>query len=227
MGDYFNPIVGAYRVSSPFGSRSSPGGIGSTEHMGLDLAAPLGTPVVAPTDITILEAGRKGGFGNFISGQDSAGNIYQFGHLSEINVSPGNVISGGSVIGAVGSTGNSTGNHLHFGIKDANGNFINPSSLIAGARKIGKDALNKGKSLIGKALTVAALSNPVTAPLVIGAKLAGVGGDSWLDQFKKWLKESGFFQRMAMVIIAVIFLMAAFSLLARGQVSFVKSLKGN
>jgi len=222
---FYSPL-NDYTISSGFGPRSSPGGIGSTNHKGIDLAAPTGTPVYAPTDITIQHAGNAGGFGNLITGVDSAGNTYEFGHLSAIGVVSGEVVSAGAQIGAVGSTGNSTGSHLHFGIKNKLGQYINPDALLSSGIKKGVAIVkNKALELAGRAGLAAATGGASEAVMAVTGGIPGLGGSdgSWIDQIKEWFKSSGFFQRLALAVIAVVFLMAAFSLLARGQATKVLS----
>ena len=211
-GTYF-PIVGDYRVSSVFGNRSSPGGIGSTNHRGIDLAAPIGTPVVAPVSGTILSAGTAGGYGNLITMRGDDGNLYKFGHLSSYNVRAGMPVIGGSQIGAVGNTGRSTGPHLHFEVRDKSGKAINPSGLLKGALKQGKDTLLKaGKDLLG----IGDIDAGDVANVIVpgsGVVLDGLGltGDcNWLCQLQNWIKDSGFFQRLALAILAFIVLAGAF-----------------
>lgn len=121
------PIQGMKRgnISSHFGPRSSPGGFGSTYHQGLDIAFPKGTKVLACEDGTVISAGYMGGLGNCII-IDHGNNLQTvYGHLSEIKVKEGQKVVRGQYIGNVGSTGNSTGPHLHLGVK-LNGRYVNP-----------------------------------------------------------------------------------------------------
>src|SRR6185503_2410023 len=86
----FGFIVPGSRISSPFGSRSSPGGIGSTDHRGIDLAAPFGTPVYAPVGGSVIYSGPAQGYGsNFVKLLGDDGNTYDFGHMSAASVSKG------------------------------------------------------------------------------------------------------------------------------------------
>ncbi len=219
----YNPLGGDYTISSGFGGRASPGGIGSTNHMGIDLAAPLGTPVIAPDDIRITTAGAARGFGNLIEGVDKSGQTYQFGHLSQIGVKVGDVISGGSIIGAVGSTGNSTGNHLHFGLKDAAGNYLNPSQVLAKGKQAVSTAVALAKSKAVRAGLFVATGGASEAGYAV-ADAFGIGQEEcgkldFVCKLKEWFKKGAFFTRLAMFLIALIFLWAAFTLLARGQVT--------
>ncbi len=120
------PIKGMTRanMSSHFGPRSSPGGIGSTNHQGLDIAFPAETKVYACEAGTVTTAGWNGGFGKCII-INHGGNVQTvYGHLSEIKVRSGQKVSRGQYIGNVGSTGNSTGPHLHLGVMQ-NGRYVN------------------------------------------------------------------------------------------------------
>jgi len=85
-------------------------------HWGIDLAAPLGTPIYAATDGVVLRAGPATGFGNAIYIQDADGNVEIYGHMKYYNVHAGDVVHAGDQIAKVGSQGQSTGPHLHFEI---------------------------------------------------------------------------------------------------------------
>ncbi|MDO4486381.1 MAG: lysozyme family protein [Bacillota bacterium] len=121
------PIKGMKRgnISSHFGPRSSPGGFGSSYHQGLDIAFPMGTKILACETGTVTSAGWNGGLGKcvIIKHNDSLQTVY--GHMSQISVKRGQKVVRGQYIGNVGSTGNSTGPHLHLGVK-LNGKYVNP-----------------------------------------------------------------------------------------------------
>jgi hypothetical protein len=85
-----------------------------TMHWGIDLAAPLGTPILAATDGVVLRAGPASGYGNAIYIQDADGNVQIYGHMKYYNVHAGDVVHAGDQIAKVGSQGESTGPHLHF-----------------------------------------------------------------------------------------------------------------
>jgi murein DD-endopeptidase MepM/ murein hydrolase activator NlpD len=87
-----------------------------TMHWGIDLAAPLGTPILAATDGVVLRAGPATGFGNAIYIQDADGNVEVYGHMRYYNVHAGDIVHAGDQIAKVGSEGQSTGPHLHFQI---------------------------------------------------------------------------------------------------------------
>ena len=121
------PIKGMTKnnISSHFGSRSSPGGIGSSNHQGLDIAFPSGTKVLACESGTVTTAGWNGGLGMCIIIDHGKGIKTVYGHLSKINVKKGQKVVRGQYIGNVGSTGDSTGPHLHLGVM-LKGSFVNP-----------------------------------------------------------------------------------------------------
>ncbi|WP_310409978.1 M23 family metallopeptidase [Chamaesiphon sp. OTE_8_metabat_110] len=108
------PLMNPARVTSRFGWRTHPLTGNRRFHSGIDIAAPSGTPVVATATGTVISAGWNGGYGKAIVIQHNDSQQTLYGHLSEISVQPGQQIVQGSVIGLVGSTGNSTGPHLHF-----------------------------------------------------------------------------------------------------------------
>jgi murein DD-endopeptidase MepM/ murein hydrolase activator NlpD len=99
-----------------------------TFHYGIDLAAPLGTPIYAATDGVVLRAGPATGFGNAVYIEDTDGNTEVYGHMRYYNVKAGQVVHAGDLIAKVGSEGESTGPHLHFQIDKGSeyGKPINP-----------------------------------------------------------------------------------------------------
>ena len=108
---------GSGRVTSYFGGRRSPGGIGSTNHKGIDIAAPRGTPVYAADGGTVTYAGWMSGYGYLVRINHGNGYETYYGHNSSLTVSVGQHVYKGQQIARVGSTGNSTGNHCHFEIR--------------------------------------------------------------------------------------------------------------
>ena len=118
-----NPCPSAY-ISSEFGGRASPGGIGSTNHKGRDYAASTGSPIYAAASGTVVEVGYNGARGNYvIINHGDLATLYQ--HCSSILVSSGQSVSTGQNIALVGSTGASTGPHLHFEVW-VNGTPVDP-----------------------------------------------------------------------------------------------------
>ncbi len=111
---FIYPLTNPASISSQFGWRTHPLSGTRRFHSGLDLAAPAGSPVVATGSGTVISAGWNGGYGNAVIIQHSDTQQTLYGHLSKISVQAGETIAQGNVIGLVGSTGNSTGPHLHF-----------------------------------------------------------------------------------------------------------------
>ncbi|MER3537696.1 MAG: peptidase M23 [Thermus sp.] len=110
------PLAVPFRISSPFGYRMSPFGAGIEFHEGLDLAAPPGSPVLAVKDGVVEAAGPMGLYGLAVLLAHPDGYKTLYGHLEALAVRPHEAVSRGQVLGYVGSTGRSTGHHLHFGL---------------------------------------------------------------------------------------------------------------
>jgi murein DD-endopeptidase MepM/ murein hydrolase activator NlpD len=112
--------------TSGYGIRSDPFRGGAARHQGIDLAAPVGTPIYATADGLITEAGyNSGGYGNLIKVDHGRGIETRYGHLSRILVRAGDRITRGQLIGHMGSTGRSTGSHLHYEVR-IDGRAVNP-----------------------------------------------------------------------------------------------------
>lgn len=118
------PISGT--ITSRFGSRSS---VRVGAHTGLDIAAPKGTSIKAAAGGTVIHAGWKGSLGNLVIISHGNGVQTYYGHCSKILVSAGQQVSQGDIIAKVGSTGNSTGPHLHLEVR-VNGVALNPQNYV-------------------------------------------------------------------------------------------------
>lgn len=121
------PISGT--ITSRYGGRRSPGGIGSTNHKGLDISAKQGTSIKACASGTVTFAGNKGSLGNLVIISHGNGVETYYGHCSKLYVSKGDKISGGDIIAAVGKTGAATGPHLHLEVH-VNGKAVNPQRYV-------------------------------------------------------------------------------------------------
>ncbi|MGA9943978.1 MAG: peptidoglycan DD-metalloendopeptidase family protein [Candidatus Cybelea sp.] len=121
------PVNGT--ITSPFGWRTNPFGGGPEFHQGLDIAAPMGTTVTAAAGGTVIMAQWYGGYGNYILIDHGASYSTGYGHLSAMYVSSGQSVQRGQAIGAVGSTGQSTGPHLHFEVRIA-GKPVDPAPRL-------------------------------------------------------------------------------------------------
>ncbi len=112
--------------TSAFGVRSDPFRHGAAMHAGIDLAGPVGTPIYATADGTVTRAGwNSGGYGNLVEVDHGRGIMTRYGHMSAIQVSAGQRVTRGQQIGRMGSTGRSTGSHLHYEVRIDN-SPVNP-----------------------------------------------------------------------------------------------------
>lgn len=121
------PVSGV--VSSHFGFRVSPGGIGSTYHEGLDIASSYGNPVHATANGRITQAGWVNGYGYLVEIDHGDGIKTRYGHNSAILVSVGDQVVQGQTISLIGSTGNSTGPHCHYEVR-VNGEAVDPTLFL-------------------------------------------------------------------------------------------------
>ena len=108
-------------VTSRFGENRGNG----QQHQATDYAVPLETPIKLPMNAKIVDKGyEKGGLGNFVKYQDASGNTHTLGHLNSVNVDKGQDATAGTVLGFSGSTGKSTGPHVHYAVADSKGNAV-------------------------------------------------------------------------------------------------------
>jgi murein DD-endopeptidase MepM/ murein hydrolase activator NlpD len=131
--DYLLPVDwsrGMRLISSGFGFRRHPIYHYRAFHTGLDLPRPMGSAAKASRDGVVIFADWRGGYGRLIIVKHQGGMRTWYGHLSEIGVTPGQRVHAGQVIGKVGSTGISTGPHLHFEVRDRYGNALNPKRFL-------------------------------------------------------------------------------------------------
>ena len=119
------------RVTSDYGTRVSPMSGASSNHKGIDIGASSGADIIAAADGTVTAASYSSAAGNYVM-IDHGGGLYTvYMHASSLLVSPGQTVSAGDVIAKVGSTGISTGSHLHFGVS-LNGSYVSPWSYLGG-----------------------------------------------------------------------------------------------
>jgi len=127
------PVYG--EISSLYGNRIHPITGLKSFHAGLDIAAPEGTPIFASASGTVTMAGENGGYGIMIE-IESATQKYRYGHLSALCVMVGQRVKRGDVIGRIGSTGDSTGPHLHFEVRNQKNQTLDPLSQLPNIKNI-------------------------------------------------------------------------------------------
>ena len=118
-----------FRYTSSFGVRVDPFRGSAAMHPGLDMAAPVGTPVYATADGIVSRAERAGGYGNLVQLEHGKGLETRYGHLSQILVHDGQRVHRGDLIALMGSTGRSTGSHLHYEVR-IDGRAVNPMPFL-------------------------------------------------------------------------------------------------
>lgn len=118
------PVTGT--ITSRYGVSSR---IRSSDHTGLDIAAPKGTPIKVVASGTVTSASYQGSYGNLVKVDHGNGLETWYAHTSEMYVSQGQKVEAGAVIATVGSTGNSTGPHLHLEIR-IDGQHVNPQNYL-------------------------------------------------------------------------------------------------
>jgi murein DD-endopeptidase MepM/ murein hydrolase activator NlpD len=128
------PVAGQ-KISSNFGYRTDPILGGKAFHSGMDFSAPTGVAVQASAAGTVIHAGSNGGYGNMIEIKHASGWTSRYAHLSKILVQEGDAVEAGATIGAIGSTGRSTGPHLHFEVRKSDAAH-DPAPFLRMGRKI-------------------------------------------------------------------------------------------
>jgi len=123
-----NPVE-VMRKTSHFGYRTDPFQGRRKNHKGLDIAGPIGTPIYATADGIVGRAQWVSGYGKYIEVEHGNAIQTRYGHLSAMNVQSGQRVRKGDVIGFMGSTGRSTGSHLHYEVRIA-GEPVNPTSFL-------------------------------------------------------------------------------------------------
>lgn len=195
MSSYVFPVAGfnsgTAKITSGFGNRTAPTAGASTNHAGVDFAAATGTSVLAAAAGKVLTAAYSKSKGNYIQIQHANGDITEYEHLTARGVNAGETVRAGQKIGTVGSTGNSTGSHLHFGVMQ-NGKYIDPlkwggvmNVTLPGAQSAASwfNAVKTGQTTSGS--TQIAGATPVPAQPAGGLDLGSLGTAA-LDFVKKY-----------------------------------------
>ncbi|MES2640694.1 MAG: peptidoglycan DD-metalloendopeptidase family protein [Myxococcota bacterium] len=124
-----HPMLELGRVTSAYGTRRDPIDGDLRHHAGIDIAAPLGTPLHAPRDGLVRFAGTRGGYGNVVVLDHGDGTETRYAHCAALEVREGDVVREGSVIATVGATGRATGPHVHFELRNA-GRDVDPTPEV-------------------------------------------------------------------------------------------------
>ncbi len=130
------PVGGEVDMSSPFGMRLDPFLGRPAIHTGIDLRGETGEPVHATATGRVSIAGREGGYGNMVEVNHGNGLATRYGHLSQIDVKVGQTVRIGEIIGRIGSTGRSTGPHLHYETR-INGEAVDPQKFLRAGIRLG------------------------------------------------------------------------------------------
>ena len=132
LGDisFIWPLPSSSRITSEFGGRESPTEGASSNHQGVDVGAPTGAPILAAASGTVVVSTYSYSAGNYIMINHGGGVYTVYMHCSQLLVSEGQEVQQGQTIAKVGSTGYSTGPHLHFGIRSG-GNYVNPLAYVS------------------------------------------------------------------------------------------------
>lgn len=141
------PIEG-YHFTSGFGMRTHPVLGGRRQHKGIDLAAPIGTPVYATADGQVSKAEWFSSYGLYVSLEHGADIQTRYGHMSRLNVAAGQTVHKGDLIGYVGTTGRSTGPHLHYEVRVA-GEAVNPMPYMQTQALAAADPASKAAGMGG------------------------------------------------------------------------------
>lgn len=125
-------VDGPARISSPFGARTDPITGKHSTHHGVDIAAPLGSPITSVSSGTVTRAGENGGYGLVVEVEADDGTVTRYAHANSIGVNVGDRVHVGDEIATVGSTGRSTGPHLHLEVRRA-GVAVDPTTALLAA----------------------------------------------------------------------------------------------
>lgn len=155
--------VASYRLTSTYGTRSDPFRGSRRMHNGIDMAGPIGTPIYATADGVVGRAQWVGGYGRYVEINHGGGMQTRYGHLSEYIVAPNQRVTRGQLIGRMGSTGRSTGSHLHYEVR-IDGRPVNPVPFMTST-----------DYLVSLGTPGTALASSSTPPATVVAA-TGVGG---------------------------------------------------
>ena len=172
---FVEPVPG-HAVVSPFGLRQLPWEGGGRLHEGVDISADSGIPVRVAADGEVVAAGEKGGYGRYVAVRHAVGLTTFYAHLGAIapGVKPGLKVVAGQAVGRIGSTGTSTGPHLHFEIRDAADRPLDPAMFLGRAfAETGDLPLDKAKRYSGRVRIAYVSHIPASKQALMDAKAGG------------------------------------------------------
>ncbi len=140
MASYVFPVSGNYGISSGYGLRDAPKAGATTNHQGIDISVPIGTPVLSSMAGKIIGGGYSGSRGNYVVVDHGSGITTLYQHLSKVSVKVGDIVNTGQTIAYSGNSGVSTGPHLHYEVRK-DGKPIDPLNFNLYSL-IGGDLLN-------------------------------------------------------------------------------------
>lgn len=180
---YGDPFPPGIPQTSPFGYRKHPKTGQIKFHSGIDLGAPGGTKIYSVSDGVVIQSGWSNGYGNSVQIKDAHGKTWLYGHmLQPSGLKVGSKISRGQIVGLVGSTGMSTGNHLHLELRNTDGTTINPSPYLPNYAR-GTGGHPGGMALVGD--DIAGRLNSIRPEMVIrkrgGVSIVGTHGAEFVN----------------------------------------------
>ena len=136
------------QVTSGFGTRTDPFHGKAARHSGIDIASPTGTPIYATADAYVGRAQWVGNYGNLVELNHGGGYQTRYAHMHKILVRSGQFVRRGTVVGLVGSTGRSTGPHLHYEVR-YNGKALDPTPYMRGGTRTTRSSATGGRIAVG------------------------------------------------------------------------------
>lgn len=137
MAPIHRPLDGVHRTSSGFGNRKDPFTKGKAFHAGIDFPAPSGTVVLSAGYGKVTFVGHKSGYGNVVEVTHGTGLVTRYAHLSGFIAREGQIVQTGTPIAKVGSTGRSTGPHLHFEVRQKE-KAVDPARFLAAGKRLAR-----------------------------------------------------------------------------------------
>ena len=177
----FEQPVPGRPVVSPFGLRQMPWEAGGRLHAGVDISADSGTPILTAADGVVVATGHDGGYGRFVKMRHAEGLSTFYAHMGGVgsNIRAGTALKAGSPIGLIGSSGSSTGPHLHFEVRDCRDRPLNPAHFIGKAFAEADDLPLRAAARIPRRVRIATVSHiPESKRALMAARAADTSAPS-------------------------------------------------